>query len=139
MNVKPSQKLPIHIGNATRRDVQLLTSHADQLERLAGVRGIAFEDADTDIPGAATAIVGEMRVQIPLTDIIDVQAEAQRLDKQVGKLEVDIDKTARKLANDGFVSKAPPEVVTKERERLADLRLQAEQLKDQIERIRSLQ
>jgi valyl-tRNA synthetase len=139
MNVKPSQKLPIHVGNATDEDKRLLTVHADQLERLAGVREVVFEDAATDIPGAATAIVGEIRVQIPLADVIDVAAETQRLEKQLGKLETDIDKTARKLDNAGFVAKAPQDVVDKERERLADMRLQAEQLSQQIGRLRNLQ
>ena len=56
-----------------------------------------------------------------MAGLIDVDAELARLDKEIDKLATDTDKLTMKLGNEKFVSKAPPEVVAKERQKLAEL------------------
>jgi valyl-tRNA synthetase len=72
--------------------------------------------------GEPVAVVGP--VSILPSDAVDLEAAAQRLDKRRGQLRADIERAERKLANQGFVAKAPAEVVEGEREKLG--RLQAE-------------
>ena len=63
-----------------------------------------------------------------MAGLIDVKAELQRLDKEIDKISNDAAKMSTKLSNEKFVSKAPAEVVAKERLKLADLENSLHQL-----------
>ena len=89
-------------------------------------------------PESATALVGDMQILIPLAGLIDKEAELARLEKEIGKLQVNIDKGNAKLANPGFTDKAPPAVVEKERLRVDELSKSLAQLTEQAEKIRAL-
>ena len=69
---------------------------------------------------SATALVGEMQVLVPMAGLIDKDAELARLDKEVARLEGEVKRVGGKLANEGFVAKAPAEVLEKERAKLAE-------------------
>jgi hypothetical protein len=77
-------------------------------------------DDEADAPESAIALVGEMKILIPMAGLIDKDAELARLDKEIGKLRADIERIDKKLANPSFVDKAPAAVVQKERDRLND-------------------
>ena len=79
-----------------------------------------------------------MKILIPLAGLIDKDAEIARLQKEIGKIQVNIDKTTAKLVNKNFVDKAPEAVVEKERARLAEMTTAIEQLKEQSEKIKKL-
>ena len=84
------------------------------------------------------ALVGEMKILVPLAGIIDKAAELARLDKDITKHADNIAKGEAKLANPGFTDKAPAPVVEKERQRVAELVKTLEQLKEQAEKIKKL-
>jgi valyl-tRNA synthetase len=65
-------------------------------------------------------VIGETTAALAIAEFIDLAAERARLTKEIGVLTVDIDRTAKKLANADFVARAPEEVVEENRERLAD-------------------
>ncbi len=79
-----------------------------------------------------------MQILIPLAGLIDKEAELARLEKEMGKLEINIEKGNAKLHNPGFVDKAPEAVVEKERQRVAELSKSLQQLQEQAEKIRAL-
>ena len=86
---------------------------------------------------AATSLVGEMEILVPMAGLIDPEAELQRLAREMEKLEKDIARIEGKLGNASFVDKAPAAVVAKEREKLeaqkqalATLRLQEQHIKE---------
>lgn len=89
-------------------------------------------------PEAATALVGGMNVLIPLSDLIDKNAEMARLSKEIGKHSQERERLAAKLANADFIGRAPAEVVQKERTRLAELQRAVAKLEEQLARIRQL-
>ena len=79
-----------------------------------------------------------MRVLIPLAGLIDKQAEIDRLNKDIDKLTLNIEKTRTKLANPNFRDKAPADVVQKEQERLAEqeqARKEMQQQRDKMQRL----
>jgi valyl-tRNA synthetase len=92
----------------------------------------AFE---TDAPLALTSI--EMDIHVDLEKFIDVDAELSRLEKLLSQLIKQITGKQQKLGNDNFVSRAPAEVVDRERESLGDLQRQHESVQGDIERLRS--
>jgi len=66
------------------------------------------------------ALVGSMKILIPIAGLIDKEAELKRLDKEIARLTEDVARTQAKLANSAFVDKAPSSVVDKERAKLAE-------------------
>jgi valyl-tRNA synthetase len=109
--------------------------YLDFLARLESVQVLAEGEA---APESATALVGEMKLLIPMAGLIDKAAELARLDKEIGRLDQDLERTEKKLANAGFVDKAPATVVAKEREKLGQLGPAIAKLKEQREKIRAL-
>jgi valyl-tRNA synthetase len=132
MNIKPSQKLQAKIANASTTDTERLSEFADSIARLAGISDIELVASNAEVPESATVIVGDMRIMIPLAGVIDVAGERARLEKLHAKNAADIAKLAAKLDNPGFTSKAPAQVVAKDRERLAELRQQNASVDDQL-------
>jgi len=89
-------------------------------------------------PASATALLGDMRMLVPMKGVIDVDAERARLEKQRQKAEADLAKTQAKLANDKFVNNAPADVVTQERQRAVDFEKTIAQLGEQLEKLAEL-
>lgn len=75
---------------------------------------------------------------VPMSDLIDKDAELARLQKEIDRLQKDCERQQGKLANDSFVAKAPPEVIAKEREKLADTERALQKLREQMDAIRAL-
>ena len=84
------------------------------------------------------ALVGAMRLLIPLAGLIDKAAEVARLEKESARLTGDAERVAAKLANTSFVDKAPEAVVAKERARLEESRAAVGKLEAQLAKIRAL-
>ena len=133
MNLGPSLRLAVKLAGATDLDRERVARHRGYLERLAGLAEIAEADRASAVKGAATALLGEMRILVPLAGLIDIAAERDRLGKQLARASSDLDKCRRKLGDERFVANAPADVVTKERERVAELEQRAQQLQRQIE------
>ena len=71
-------------------------------------------------PAAATAVVGDLTLLVPLEGLVDLDAERTRLDKELKRVAAEIAKSEAKLGNATFVQNAPAAVVEQERQRLAD-------------------
>ena len=108
------------------------------MRKLAGLERIEFLPPGETVKGAATALLGAMRILVPLAGLIDVGAERDRLGKQLAKTHDDLGKVRRKLENQSFVANAPAEVVAKEHARIAELEQRAAQLEQQIARLAEL-
>jgi valyl-tRNA synthetase len=138
MDVSPGKVVPVLLQNASAADRKLAMTHARLLERVGRVESITtLEDGDA-APASATALLGELQLLVPMKGIIDVDAEKKRLGRQLEKLQAETQRAHGKLTNENFVNNAPAEVVTKEKERLADFERQTMQLEQQITRLHSL-
>ena len=87
-------------------------------------------------PESAVALLGELRILVPMAGLIDVAAEAARLEKRIAKLGEDLGRTERKLANPSFVANAPSTVVEQERTRIAEFGRELAGLEAQLTRVR---
>jgi valyl-tRNA synthetase len=86
-------------------------------------------------PGAVQLVVGEATYGIPLADIIDLDQERARLQKEIDKLAGEIERLEKKLANENFVAKAPPEVVEEQKERREEAQTARSRLAEALDRI----
>ena len=137
-NLPRSATLHVRLADATEEDRARVEHHASHLRKLAGLDRIEFIAQGEALKGAATALLGAMRILVPLAGLIDVGAERDRLGKQLAKTNDDLGKVRRKLENQSFVANAPAEVVAKEHARIADLEQRASQLDQQIARLAEL-
>ena len=105
---------------------------------MARVSEITILSADDDAPESAAALVGDMRILIPLAGLIDVDAERERLARDIAKQTKQKSMLEGKLGNANFTEKAPAEVVENERKKLEEVVLALTQLAEQQARIESL-
>jgi len=138
MDIAPGKPLPVLIQDASERDQAMLKTHRATLNALARLESIEVLNSDSEAPESATALVGEMKILIPMAGLIDKGAEIQRLEKEINKIEGEISRSEGKLNNANFVDRAPEAVVEKERNRLAEMHGRREQLQAQREKIESL-
>jgi len=138
MNIKPSKPLPVLLQNGGKQDAANLESNRHYLDALARLESITWLTIDQNAPESATALVGEMKVLIPMAGLIDKEAELTRLDKELTKRQKDLERITGKLSNANFVNKAPAAVVEKEQKKADDLKTAITQLQSQLEKIQSL-
>ena len=138
MNIPPSKPLPCFVQNINDGDQHCLNTHSQVLNSLAKLENISQLNANDEAPESATALVGEMKVLIPLAGLIDKEQEAARLNKEIEKLNKQRAQFAGKLNNEKFVSGAPEAVVNKEKEKLASVENSIADLSTQLEKIAKL-
>lgn len=134
MNVPPSQKAPVFLQDAAPETVERAERWQEAIGRMARVSHIAPQVGP--VPrGSAQAVVDEATLIIPLEGLIDITAEQERLKKELAKAEDEISKTANKLGNENFVSRAKPDIVQEMRDRLAAQQGESLRLKAALARI----
>jgi len=138
MDISPGKPLPVILENASSDDKRRANEHAALLERVGRVESVTVLGQGDDPPTAATALLGDMRLLVPMKGLIDIDAERARLEKQKGKVEADLSRTTGKLGNPNFVNNAPADVVTQERERAVEFESQLRQLSEQLDKLAEL-
>ena len=138
MDISPGKPLPVILQGASATDQQRASKQALLLQRVGRVESVKMLAEGDEPPAAATALLGEMRLLVPMKGLIDVDAERSRLLKQQDKVKVELQRANGKLGNEKFVNNAPPEVVTQERERVAEFERTISQLSEQLEKLDEL-
>ena len=138
MDISPGKPLPVILQGANDEDQKRAESEAILLQRVGRVESVRMLADGEEPPAAATALLGDMRLLVPMKGLIDVEAERGRLSKQQDKVRVDLQRSSGKLSNEKFVNNAPPEVVTQERERIAEFEKTIAQLTEQLEKLDEL-
>ena len=108
------------VAKATCREA--LEAGRELIAHMTTASGVDFAAAAPDVKDAATARLADVEIYVP--GVVDLEQEKQKLIKLRDQLRGRIEGTRRKLANEGFVSKAPPEVVKRERNNLESLEAQ---------------
>jgi valyl-tRNA synthetase len=135
MNIAPSKALPVLLQNGDAHDHRRFQDNQAFLKQLAKLEEIQWVDSDQAVPPCATAMVGQLKVLVPMAGLIDVAAEQARIAKERDKTLKELSRIEAKLGNEKFRSKAPDDVVAKEQAKadlmqtkLNDLQSQADQL-----------
>jgi valyl-tRNA synthetase len=138
MDIPPGKPLPVILENASATDARRAEEHASLLQRVGRVESVTLLGDEEEPPAAATALLDELRLLVPMKGMIDVEAERNRLGKQLDKVQADLDRARSKLDNPNFVNNAPADVVTQEKQRAADFERQIGQLGEQLEKLAEL-
>ncbi|HEX7128715.1 MAG TPA: class I tRNA ligase family protein, partial [Rhodanobacteraceae bacterium] len=137
MNISPGKTIPLLLADGDADDRRRADKFAAQVAFLARSESPRWLQPGEAEPAAAAAVVGTMRVLIPLAGLIDLDAERARLKKEIARIEGEIRKCEGKLGNANFVANAPAEVVAQERARLADWNTQLGALREQAAKLNS--
>ncbi len=138
MNIPPNKPLNCFVQNFNKTDEVYLNKYINILNTLSKMATIDKLATNDEAPESATALVGEMKILIPLAGLIDKEQEAARLNKEIEKLEKQKMVSEGKLNNKKFVSSAPEAIVNTEKERLASAESAITDLSEQLKKIGNL-
>ena len=135
MNISPGKPLQCFIKSFNSKDKDYIENNKSIIFTLAKLDSIELIEADKEEPESAIALVGEMKILIPLAGLIDKDAEKDRLNKEIDKLIKLKAQFSGKLNNKKFTSGAPEAVVKKEQDKLASVNKALKDLETQLEKI----
>ena len=139
LNIGPGARAAVTVIAPDEQMAALLRENRAGFGILAWVPELTVIVAPADKPGGTvSAVAAGAEVYLYPGDAVDVPAELKRLDGQIGKLQKTADKAQSKLANEGFLAKAPAEVIDKERAQLAEIQQSIAKLRAQAEALSAL-
>ena len=137
MNVPLGKKAHVVLIAQNEQVLAALQKGEGYLLNLAGLAQVDLLLNSSEKPEqAVTAVVSGVEVYLLLQGLVDLDKEKARLEKEKGLMEQEIARLEKKLSNKGFLTKAPPEIVAKEKEKLKDYQIKKEAI---LERIASLE
>jgi len=139
MNIPPGKPLNVLLENGTPQDHQWLQNNSEYIHRIGRIESVRWLSPKGEVaPESAIALVGDMKLLIPMQGLIDKEAELVRLEKEIQRVAKEMPRLEAKLGDEAFMAKAPPQVVEKERARLADLKVSLSELEAQKLKISAL-
>jgi valyl-tRNA synthetase len=114
-NISPAQRVPLVVKTSDGHQDAMLAAGRDYLVSLARLAHFEFGQETSKPELAATVVIQGLEVHVSLADVVDLDAEASRLQKELSKAEAALTRIIKKLGNEEFVRKAPAEVVSRER------------------------
>ncbi|MBC7795441.1 MAG: class I tRNA ligase family protein, partial [Pyrinomonadaceae bacterium] len=135
MQIKPSDKFPIHIA-ANQETQKIFAENEAQILKLARAEKLVLAKT-LDVPRAsAKAVTSVAEIAVSLEGLIDFEKEIARLENQVTKLEKENEQLNKQLSNANFIERAPAEKVEEIRERVAEIESQVLTLKQNLEALK---
>ena len=116
MNVAPSKKVHVTVVSESE-EVRYLFEHSKVFFKTLGHASEVTVQADKTGIGedAVSVVIQDATIYMPLAELVDFAKEIERLEKEKAKLEKEVERVVKKLANQGFVAKAPAQVIEEER------------------------
>ncbi|MCE9673461.1 valine--tRNA ligase [Myxococcus stipitatus] len=134
-NLPPATKVKAVVQSPDARTRELLERWRGYLMPLAGLSEVHVGPPGAKPPQAAAFVATNLEIFVPLAGLIDLDAERDRLRKEIARAEQEAASVLRKLENPNFVAKAPPDVVEKDRARVVELKERKAKLEDHLQRI----
>ncbi|MGL9734400.1 MAG: valine--tRNA ligase [Symbiopectobacterium sp.] len=117
MNIAPGKPLDVLFRDATPETQRRVEANRSFIQTLARLERVQLLPVGEKGPVAVTSLLDGAELLIPMLDLVDKDAELERLVKEVAKVEAEINRIDNNLSNEGFVARAPEAVIAKEREK----------------------
>ena len=138
MNIPPGKTFPALLRKTGAEDRRRLHDNLQNLLKLAKLSELRCLADDEIAPVSATQLYQDMEILVPLSDLIDKNAEISRLEKEIAKLDKNLQGINGKLSNEKFVQNAPVELVDQERERQRAAQAAIDALNEKLAAIKAL-
>ena len=135
VRLAPSQRVAVLMRTSDADQIALLQQYTEYLTTLGTLHNLEVGPHVTRPEGAATAVVAGIDIYVPLAGLIDFANEKQRLEKDLQKLQDDMQQSAKKLNNHNFLTRAPAAVVAKEQAAQAERQDKVQRLHIALERL----
>ncbi len=133
MNIPPSQSTDIIID--AHEKYSYITNYKQYFNKLAKVENLVFTQNPEKPKSYIAGVAKELKIYLPLTDVIDTEKEKKRLTKQLEKLSKELERINRKLNNEKFLSKAPKNIVDKEKEKFSEVKEKVDKITELIKNL----
>ena len=139
MNVSPAKKAKAVARVSDPFVMDILKNSTEIIHTLAKVEDMEFITQDSPAPHKAlTCVIKGAEIFVPMEGLVDIETEIERLQKEHTNLEKEIDRVSKKLSNEGFLAKAPQDVVEKERQKEKDYRDMMEKVEQRLNMLKEL-
>jgi valyl-tRNA synthetase len=138
MDVPPGRQVAALLNCKTGRSQEILEEGSAAIRVLGKVGELTIGQSLAPPEQSATQVAGDVEISLPLAGLVDVAEEEKRLQKEIAKVQKDIDLFAKKLSNEKFVANAPAHVLEKDRGKLRDAEEKMKVLQESLEKIRAL-
>ncbi|MFQ5636484.1 MAG: valine--tRNA ligase [bacterium] len=135
MNVPPTKQAHVIVTGTNGVNLELIDSHRKYFEQLANVSTLECLKGAAKPKKAASAIVNALEIYMPLEGLIDFTVEKERLEKEMTRLEKQLESLNLKLQNSDFLKKAPGDIINREKQKKSDFELNLHKLKIHLESI----
>jgi valyl-tRNA synthetase len=135
LNIAPTKPLPAIVKPLDEETDRIARENGHYISRLAHLSELTIDPDATRPKGSSVAVESTLEVYVPLEGLIDIEAELRRLRKELEGINKTLDQIDRKLMNEDFITKAPKEVVEKEKKRYNELMEKQKRLQENIERL----
>jgi valyl-tRNA synthetase len=134
MNIPPADQVDALLRVKGKGDKERLQRNHPFVQNLAKVKNLRILERVQKPPYSAFAVVRNVEIFVPM-DRSKIEEEGKRLQKEISKIEKEIAFVGRKLSNEQFLSKAPPDVVQEEREKAAQYQALRGKLEENLKKI----
>ncbi len=135
LDVPPSKEINIILNFHEQEKEKHLQKYESYLRRLTKAKEVSLLKDLQKPKHSASAVVDNVEIFIPLEGLINLEAERERIQKEIDRVRGLYNSTEKKLANESFISKAPKEVVEHERNKLESFKLTLQKLEKNLESI----
>jgi valyl-tRNA synthetase len=135
MNVDEHKKAPVVLQTENQQTADMLEENQAVFALLSTASTVEVQLGYNEIDDSAAGIITGIHIYMPLKGMINFDVERKRLAKEKKKLDDEVGRLEKKLGNQGFLAKAPDQVVEKEREKLVDYRLKRDAVERSIEKL----
>jgi valyl-tRNA synthetase len=134
MNVPAGARIPLKLKGLSERQSAWLAGHREAIVALARLESAKVDEGPAP-KGSVQLVLDEASAVLPLSGVVDLAKEQERLAKELDRLDGEVGKLDAKLANAKFIAKAPAHVVEEQRERRAEAVQARARLKDALARL----
>jgi valyl-tRNA synthetase len=132
MNIPPNKTANVIISGTNGKYLDLIKSNKEYFEHLAKVDQLECKDKTKKPKKAASAVVNNLEIYLPLKGLIDFKVEKARLQKEIARLEKQLEELNTKLHSQDFLNKAPKEVINREKKKKSDFESNLVKLKSNL-------
>lgn len=133
--ISPKQALDVIVKPKDKKIGELISSQVDLIKRLANTSEFSVDEKAAKPKSASVVVANGAEIYILLEGLVDFEAEKERLSKELDALKKDEAMFSKKLSNPGFLKNAKPEIVEKDKEKLAKIQDNLSRLENQIKEL----
>ncbi len=131
VNISPAKNVEILLNINNNEEKNLLDEYSNYIKKLAKVEKIIAEINLEKPQGSIAAVASNIEIFLPLGDLVDLEQEKAKLNKQMAKLEKELSGISRKLGNEKFLKNAPEKILEKEK-------MKFKEVKDKLDKVKAI-